>query len=300
MVQRRTFSAALAAGTAAALLGRHSNAEATVAARNVVLVHGAFADGSSWSEVIGRLQAAGLNVTSVQNPLTSLADDVEATRRALALQDGPTVLVGHSWGGTVITEAGDDPKVCALVFVAARAPDVGEDYTALAAKFPKPPASAGIVRVGGFSQLTEETFLNHFAGGIERAKARVLYAVQGRIANNAVCVEDDGGSLEKQALLVRSLQPGQDHRARARTFPRKADACDDDRAGLEPSFSRHPPEGDHDLDHVCRSAQQLGGRRTHAPPSPVSSDARRFLNMTEFPVFGNRIPIVIHLQKSFG
>jgi pimeloyl-ACP methyl ester carboxylesterase len=183
MVQRRTFSAALAAGTAAALLGRHGNAQATVAARNVVLVHGAFADGSSWTEVIGRLQAAGLNVTSVQNPLTSLADDVEATRRALALQDGPTVLVGHSWGGTVITEAGDDPKVCALVFVAARAPDVGEDYTALAAKFPKPPASAGIVRVGGFSQLSEEAFLNHFAGGIERAKARVLYAVQGRIAN---------------------------------------------------------------------------------------------------------------------
>ena len=180
MIQRRAFSAALATGTAAALLG---HAEAADAARNVVLVHGAFADGSSWSEVIGQLQAAGLNVTSVQNPLTSLADDVEATRRALALQDGPTVLVGHSWGGTVITEAGDDPKVCALVFVAARAPDVGEDYTALAAKFPKPPASAGIVRVGGFAQLSEAAFLDHFAGGVERAKARVLYAVQGRIAD---------------------------------------------------------------------------------------------------------------------
>ena len=86
-------------------------------ARNVVLVHGAWADGSSWSEVIARLQAAGLHVTAVQNPLTSLADSVAATRRALALQDGPTVLVAHSWGGTVISEAGIDPKVTAPLFM---------------------------------------------------------------------------------------------------------------------------------------------------------------------------------------
>src|ERR1700683_2347865 len=102
---------------------------------DVVRVHGAYADGSSWSEVIGRLQVAGLTATAVQNPLTSLADDVAATRRILALQDGPTVLVAHSWAGTVISEAGGDPKVSALVYVAARAPDAGEDYTALAAKF---------------------------------------------------------------------------------------------------------------------------------------------------------------------
>src|SRR5258707_10658753 len=91
-------------------------------ARNVVLVHGAWADGSSWAEVIARLQAAGLHVTAVRNPLTSLADSVAATRRALAPQDGPTVLVAHSWGGTVISETGTDPKVTALVYVAARAP----------------------------------------------------------------------------------------------------------------------------------------------------------------------------------
>src|SRR6202795_2979626 len=96
-------------------------------ARNVVLVHGAWADGSSWSEVIARLQSAGLHVTAVQNPLTSLADSVAATRRALALQDGPTVLVGHSWSGTIISETGTDPKVTALVYVAARAPDAAED-----------------------------------------------------------------------------------------------------------------------------------------------------------------------------
>ena len=100
----------------------HAETAAPVVARNVVLVHGAWADGSSWAEVIPYLQAAGLKVTAVQNPLTSLADSVAATRRALALQDGPTVLVAHSWGGTVISETGTDPKVSALVYVAARGP----------------------------------------------------------------------------------------------------------------------------------------------------------------------------------
>lgn len=131
-------------------------------------------DGSSWSEVIGRLQQAGLKATAVQNPLTSLADDVAATRRILALQDGPTVLVGHSWAGTVISEAGIAPKVAALVYVAARAPDANEDYTALAKKFPTPPANAGLVLSGGFAQLTEEAFLRDFAAGVDPAKARVL------------------------------------------------------------------------------------------------------------------------------
>ena len=99
--------------------------------KNVVLVHGAWADGSSWSKVIPRLQAAGLHVTAVQNPLNSLEDSVAATRRALAQQDGPTVLVAHSWGGTVISEVGNDPKVTGLVYIAARAPDAGEDFVAL-------------------------------------------------------------------------------------------------------------------------------------------------------------------------
>src|SRR5271156_2261622 len=152
-------------------------------AHNVVLVHGAWADGSSWSEVISRLQRAGLHVTAVQNPLTSLADDVAATRRALALQDGPTVLVGHSFAGTIISEAGDDPKVSALVYVAARAPDAGEDFGALAAKFPKPPASAGVVKANGFFGLSEAAFLRDFAGDLDPARAQALYAVQGRGAD---------------------------------------------------------------------------------------------------------------------
>src|ERR1700729_2853460 len=150
--------------------------------RNVVLVHGAYADGSSWSEVIERLQGAGLAATAVQNPLTSLADDVAHTRRVLTLQDGPTILAGHSFAGTVITEAGLDPHVAGLVYVAARAPDAGEDYAALAKRFPEPPANAGLVYQDGFGALTEDAFLNDFANGVDRVRARVLYAVQGRVS----------------------------------------------------------------------------------------------------------------------
>jgi len=147
-------------------------------ARNVVLVHGLFADGSCWSEVIARLQAAGLNATAVQNPLTTLPEAVASVQRVLARQDGPTVLVGHSFAGMIITEAGIDPKVSALVYVAARAPDAGEDYTALAKTFPAPPASAGILFDGEEGRLSELAFLRDFAGDLPEAKAKVLYAVQ--------------------------------------------------------------------------------------------------------------------------
>src|SRR6202044_4249615 len=146
--------------------------------RNVVLVHGAYADGSSWSEVIERVQGAGLAATAVQNPLTSLADDVAHTRRVLALQDGPAILAGHSFAGTVITEAGMDPRVVGLVYVAAPAPDAGEDYAALANRFPAPPANAGIVWSHDWGRLSEEAFLRDFAGDLPPDKARVLYAVQ--------------------------------------------------------------------------------------------------------------------------
>jgi pimeloyl-ACP methyl ester carboxylesterase len=121
-------------------------------------------------------------VTAVQIPLSSLADDVEATKRILALQDGPTILVGHSWAGTVISEAGNDAKVAGLVYVAARAPDAGEDYGALAARFPAPPASAGLVKATGFAQLSEQAFVRDFAGDVDPVKAHALSAVQGRIS----------------------------------------------------------------------------------------------------------------------
>src|SRR3954467_10092380 len=165
-MNRRAFVGLAAAAAASALLPRTAVAQSAPKARNVVLVHGLFADGSCWSEVIARLQPKGMNVTAVQNPLTSLKDAVEATQRVLALQAGPTVLVAHSFGGMIITEAGVDPKVSALVYIAARAPDAGEDYTALAKQFATPPASAGIIWSGDEGRLGEEAFLRDFGGDL--------------------------------------------------------------------------------------------------------------------------------------
>lgn len=184
-MDRRTFLATLAAGAAASTFAGHASAAGAVPrARNVVLVHGLFADGSCWSAVIARLQAAGLAATAVQNPLTTLDEAVAATRRVLARQDGPTVLVGHSFAGMIVTEAGTDPNVSALVYVAARAPDAGEDYAALAKTFPTPPASAGIVFDGDEGRLGEAAFLRDFAGDLPEARARVLFAVQEPFRNS--------------------------------------------------------------------------------------------------------------------
>jgi len=177
-MDRRAFVGLTAATAATSLLAHAALAQAAPKAKNVVLVHGLFADGSCWSEVIPRLQTAGLNVTSVQNPLTTLPEAVEAAQRVLARQDGPTVLVGHSFSGMIVTEAGVHPSVSALVYVAARAPDADEDYTALAKTYPTPPASAGIVFDGDEGRLSEEAFLRDFAGDLPEAKARALFAVQ--------------------------------------------------------------------------------------------------------------------------
>lgn len=179
---RSLTAASMMALTVAAIAPAQAQTASTqpsrVQARNIVLVHGAWADGSSWGEVIARLQAAGLHVTAVQNPLTSLEASVAETRRVLAQQDGPTVLVGHSWGGTVVSEAGTDPKVTSLVYVAARAPDAGEDFVALSGKFPTMPARAGVQEHAGFTTLSENAFINYFANGVATDKAKVLYAEQ--------------------------------------------------------------------------------------------------------------------------
>ncbi len=178
MMNRRTLIGAAAASAAFPLLNRMANAQTLPKTKNVVFVHGLFADGSCWSKIIVRLQQNGVNCTSVQNPLTSLHEASEAARRAIAAQPGPTVLVGHSYSGMIVSEVGVDPKVTALVYVAARAPDAGEDYTALAKKYPTPPASAGIVFNDDWGQLTEEAFLHDFGGDLPPDEARVLYAVQ--------------------------------------------------------------------------------------------------------------------------
>ena len=177
-MDRRTFMTATVGAASSVLARAAAHAQPAPKARNIVLVHGLFADGSSWSEVIPRLQAAGLNVTSVQNPLTTLPEAVDAALRVLARQDGPTVLAGHSFSGMIVTDAGVHPNVSALVYVAARAPDAGEDYPALAKKFPAPPASAGIVFDGDEGRLSEQAFLRDFAGDLPEAKAKALYAVQ--------------------------------------------------------------------------------------------------------------------------
>lgn len=146
----------------------------TQTVRNVVLVHGAFADGSGWRSVYERLTRRGYRVTIVQNPLTSLADDVAATKRALDQQDGPTLLVGHSWGGTVITEAGDDPKVAGLVYVSALSPDAGETTAQQYEGFA--PASAFVLdtRADGFAYVARDKFKSGFAHDVNDAEAAFM------------------------------------------------------------------------------------------------------------------------------
>jgi pimeloyl-ACP methyl ester carboxylesterase len=151
---------------------------------NIVLVHGAWADGSCWSGVIEHLQADGHNVTAPQFPLTSLADDVTRLRQVLVRQDGPTVLVGHSYGGQVITALGEDVMNAAgLVYIAAFALDQGESLGALLSQGPVPPALAHqSVDDRGFVWLSEADFTNHFAADVNPTRSRVLYAVQQPLA----------------------------------------------------------------------------------------------------------------------
>ena len=154
---------------------------------NIVLVHGASADGSSWSSVIERLQDHGYDVTAPQFPLTSLADDVARLRHVLALQDGPTVIAGHSYGGQVMTALGDDaPSVVGLVYIAAFGLDEGESLGGLLAQGPPTPALAHqSVDQEGFVWLTQDDFVNHFTGDVDSVKAKVLYAVQQPLAASA-------------------------------------------------------------------------------------------------------------------
>ncbi len=147
--------------------------------RNIVLVHGAFVDGSGWEGVHNILTRKGYKVTTVQNPTASLADDVAHTRRAIAEQEGPVMLVGHSYGGVVITEAGTDPKVKALVYVAAFAPDVGESVSSLIAN---PPLGAAVPPIlppqGGYLFLDRQKFFASFAADVDPGKAEFMAASQ--------------------------------------------------------------------------------------------------------------------------
>lgn len=155
--------------------------------KNIVLVHGTWADGSSWAKVIPLLQAKGYHVTAVQNPLTSLGDDVAATKRAIALQDGPVLLVGHSWGGVVITEAGTDPKVAGLVYVAAAAPDAGQSFLELVQTATATPGNDEIrPDAQGFVSMTPKGIMEDFAQDLSKTEQQVLIAVQGPQAFSAL------------------------------------------------------------------------------------------------------------------
>lgn len=187
----------LAVATAFAAVGTLASA-ATVeenAKPSVVIVHGAFADGSDWAKVIPLLQAKGIKVTAVQNPLTSLADDVAATRRAIATQPGKVVLVGHSWGGTVITEAGLNDKVGSVVYVAAFAPDAGKSTIETGEGFPAAPGSKRFVADNeGFLSLPESAMREDFAQDVPAAQAAVMTATQGPIQAKAFSEQVSGAA----------------------------------------------------------------------------------------------------------
>jgi pimeloyl-ACP methyl ester carboxylesterase len=150
--------------------------------KNIVLVHGAWADGSCWSRVIALLQAKGFHVVAVQNPLTSLADDVAATKRIIALQEGPVILVGHSYAGVVITEAGNDPKVVGLVYVVAFAPGEGESINSVSKPYPPAPLGSEQLDAQGFLTATRKGIAEDMAQDLPGGEQEILTATQGQTA----------------------------------------------------------------------------------------------------------------------
>ncbi|GAB3092902.1 alpha/beta hydrolase [Lysobacter terrae] len=175
----KTLLLATAAAMSLATTAEAANKQAPQPIRNVVLVHGGFVDGSGWQQVYDILKKDGYNVTIVQNPTTSLADDVAFTKRAIAQQDGPVVLVGHSYGGVVISEAGTDPKVERLVYIAAFAPDKGESVQTLIAN---PPPGAPVPPIlppqDGFLYLDRSKFAASFAADVPAEAAEFMAASQ--------------------------------------------------------------------------------------------------------------------------
>lgn len=191
----------------------------------VVLVHGAWADGSSWARVIPHLLDKNIAVVAIQNPTSSLADDVAATERAMASIKGPIVLVGHSWGGTVITEAGNDPKVKGLVYVAALAPGAGESTGDLVSSHPAPPALGKIQDDGrGYLKLSPEAWIEDVANDLPASEVRILATVQPPLPTSTfgdkitkaawqtrpswyvVATDDRAVSVELQAELAKRLK----------------------------------------------------------------------------------------------
>ncbi len=186
MSNRTLISFAVAAMGLVATMAASAASAADTQAPSVVIVHGAFADGSDWAKVIPLLQTKGVKVQAVQNGLNSLGDDVAATRRAINNQPGKVVLVGHSWGGTVITEAGANDKVSALVYVAAFAPDAGKSTEETGKEFPPAPGIGKLVAdAEGYLSLPAAAVASDFAQDVPAAQTRVMAATQGPIQAKA-------------------------------------------------------------------------------------------------------------------
>ena len=234
--------------------GPVAQANAPQGVRNIVIVHGAWADGSSWSKVIPLLQAKGLHVVAVQNPLTSLADDVAATRRAIALQDGPVLLVGHSYGGVVITEAGNDPKVVGLVYVAALAPSDGESVASVTKPFPPAPLGSEVrADTEDFLTVSPKGIAEDFAQDLPDKEKQVLTATQTPTAASVFWGHRHECRMEDQAIVVRDCQ----QRSRCCSGTSEGRSCSNeghlDNGSLESRANAFSPESSRRLNRACCS-----------------------------------------------
>ncbi|MEJ0041869.1 MAG: alpha/beta fold hydrolase [Rhizomicrobium sp.] len=248
--------------------------------KNIVLVHGAWADASGWKGVYDILSKKGFRVVMVQEPETSLADDVAATRRVLDQQDGPTILVGHSYGGSVVTEAGVDPKVVGLVYVAAHAPNVGEDESALGMTMPSilNKISGAVVKSpDGFTHLSPELFVKHFAPDLPHAQAGVHVALAGLRPGGGLRDSARGGGLDDEAELGshRRRRSGDQSRSRALVL----------HAGQEP---HHRDQGRQPRGIRVASGGGRGGDRGGCPARGESHGQRRTLGARWSTVGGDR------------
>jgi len=213
-------------------------------AKSVVLVHGAFADGSAWNRVIPLLEERDLKVIAVQNPLTSLAEDVAHTRRAIARLEGPIVLVGHSWAGVVITQAGLDEKVSALVYVAAIAPAAGESANDLLNQYEKSPGLASLSVDGeGFAVLPPESMAANFAPDLPADETAVMAVTQGPVQTAAF--DEKIGAAAWDGKPAYAIVTTQDRMLPPAYLRAAAERMKADIVEVE---SSHVPQGSHPVD----------------------------------------------------
>ncbi len=260
----------------------------------IVLVHGAWADGSSWAGVIRRLQAAGHDVIAPQLPHTSLADNVAKLHHVLTLQAEPTVVAAHSYGGQVITALGPNaPNVVGLVYVAGFGLDEGESIGALLGQGPPTPAIAHLqIDEQGFAWLPEDPFLEHFAPDVDPVEARVMCAVQQPLAAVNAGRRDGDASVEDLADVVRRRPARRSHPSRRRAAFRAADGCHHRRGGLEPRRDDLAPRG-RDGPHSVRRRRRVTplSHRRHDMTRRYGRRARAPVQLRKQPAHEPRRPL---------